>query len=267
MIRIASGFLLAIVVLACVWWLPVPFLLLLAEGVLVLAFLEYAGMVEKVGARLPRVVACAAACAVCAAFARPGALEVVLIAALISLGAVALASGVHGAAAVHASAASVFPMLYLGVPLGALVAIRSAFGREVVLALMGTIIASDTAQYYTGRLFGRRALAPRISPKKTVEGALGGIVFGTLAMAALGTWALSDSSITWRVGTGLAVVSAGMAGDLFESLLKRAADLKDSSHLIPGHGGVLDRIDALLFAAPVFYLLARLTIGETGGVR
>lgn len=267
MIRIASGLLLVVVVFACVWWLPVPFLLLVAEGVLVLAFLEYAGVVEKVGARVPRIVSCAAACGVCAAFARPGALEIALIAALVSLASVVLTSGVHGAAAVHVSAASAFPLLYLGVPLGALVAIRGEFGREVVLLLLGTIVVSDTAQYYCGRLFGRRPLAPRISPKKTVEGALGGIGFGTLALFALGTWAVPDTSIMWRLGTGLAVVSAGMAGDLFESLLKRAADLKDSSHLIPGHGGVLDRIDALLFAAPVFYLLARLTIGEPAGPR
>jgi phosphatidate cytidylyltransferase len=217
--------------------------------------------------RLPRLASAGAACAVGAAFARPGALEIALIAGLVGVGAAILGVGQRGAARIHASTASVFPMLYLGVPLGALVAVRSEWGREVVLLLLATIVASDTAQYYTGRLLGRHPLAPRISPKKTVEGALGGLAAGILVLIGLGTWALPDSSLLWRAATGAAVVSAGMAGDLFESMLKRAADLKDSAHLVPGHGGVLDRIDALLFAAPVFYLLARLTIGAEGGGR
>jgi phosphatidate cytidylyltransferase len=128
-------------------------------------------------------------------------------------------------------------------------------------------VASDTSQYYGGRLMGRRLLAPRISPKKTVEGAVSGLVLGTLALAALASWALPGSSMSWRLATGLTVVAAGMAGDLFESLLKRAADVKDSARLIPGHGGVLDRIDALLFAAPVFYLLMRWTMVGSGGMQ
>jgi phosphatidate cytidylyltransferase len=267
MIRIASGAALALVVLACIWWLPVPLLLVVAEAVLVLAFLEYAAMVAQTGTRMPRLVSGAAACAVCAAFALPGVLELAIVAALIGVGAAVLASGVGGPAALTASTASVFPMVYLGVPMGALVAVRGTLGREAVVVLLGTIVASDTSQYYSGRLMGRRPLAPRISPGKTIEGAMGGLVGGTVAMTALGTWGLPDSSVLWRVGAGLAVVSAGMAGDLFESMLKRAADLKDSARLIPGHGGMLDRIDAVLFAAPVFYLLARLTMDAGAGAR
>ncbi len=82
--------------------------------------------------------------------------------------------------------AAAFPMLYLGLPIGALVSVRTLHGREALALLMLTVIVSDTAQYYSGRLFGRRPLAPAISPKKTVEGAIGGFVFGAVALAVVG---------------------------------------------------------------------------------
>jgi len=122
---------------------------------------------------------------------------------------------------------------------------------------MLTVMVSDTAQYYAGRLFGRTPLAPAISPKKTLEGAMGGFVFGTLLMAVAGYWWLPDVSWLIRTLLGAAVVALGIAGDLFESMLKRSAGVKDSSALIPGHGGVLDRIDSWLFAAPVYYVFVR----------
>ena len=116
---------------------------------------------------------------------------------------------------------------------------------------MLTVVMSDTAQYYSGRTFGRTPLAPRISPKKTIEGAAGGFVFGTAIFIIAGAWWVPGMPVLFRAGLGLAIVALGIAGDLFESMLKRSAGVKDSSALIPGHGGVLDRIDALLFAAPV----------------
>jgi phosphatidate cytidylyltransferase len=116
---------------------------------------------------------------------------------------------------------------------------------------------SDSAQYYTGRAFGRRKLAPSISPAKTVEGAIGGLV----AAAVIGTLLarLCLPAVPAPVAGALAFLLAccGIVGDLFESLLKRSAGVKDSSALIPGHGGVLDRIDSHLFAAPAFYIFLR----------
>jgi phosphatidate cytidylyltransferase len=145
--------------------------------------------------------------------------------------------------------------LYLGLPLGALVVIHAERGPGAVFLLMLTVIVSDTAQYYTGRAFGRRRLAPAISPGKTVEGAIGGFVFGTAMLLIGAEWWLPETPIWLRVVAGIAVVTLGITGDLFESMLKRSAGVKDSSALIPGHGGVLDRIDALLFAAPAYYML------------
>jgi phosphatidate cytidylyltransferase len=123
---------------------------------------------------------------------------------------------------------------------------------------MATIVVSDTAQYYAGRTFGRRPLAPKLSPKKTIEGAIGGFVIAPafLVLSAYYFVPAATNQLSLAV-LALLLVVAGIAGDLFESTLKRAAGLKDSSALIPGHGGVLDRIDAMLFAAPIFYLYLR----------
>jgi phosphatidate cytidylyltransferase len=136
-----------------------------------------------------------------------------------------------------------------------MIALREQLGREALALLMLTIVVSDTAQYYSGRAFGRRLLAPAISPKKTVAGAIGGFVFGALLLAVVGAWWLPTVPPVIRFLMGGAVVGMGIIGDLFESMLKRSAEVKDSSALIPGHGGILDRIDALLFAAPIYYIM------------
>jgi CDP-diglyceride synthetase len=144
---------------------------------------------------------------------------------------------------------------------GAVLATCAALGSgdvplDVVL-LMITIVISDSAQYYTGRALGRRPLAPSISPKKTLEGAIGGLVFGTLAFG-LGARVVFPGSSPWLVAlVGASIAALGIVGDLFESLLKRSAGVKDSGTIIPGHGGVLDRIDSWLFAAPVYYVFVR----------
>ena len=125
------------------------------------------------------------------------------------------------------------------------------------MLLIATVAVSDTAQYYTGRTLGRTPLAPLRSPKKTREGALGGAVVAPIFLAVAGSYWLPAFPWYWHASVGLGIVATGITGDLFESMLKRAANMKDSGTLIPGHGGVLDRIDALLFAAPVFYFFLR----------
>jgi phosphatidate cytidylyltransferase len=157
---------------------------------------------------------------------------------------------------VQQAAARFFAPWYIGLPLGMLVAVHGTAGAWATLVLIATVVVSDSAQYYTGRAFGRRPLAPAISPKKTVEGAIGGVVFGTLFLAVAGPWAIGAGIVAMGL-LGLVVAVLGICGDLFESRLKRASGVKDSSSLIPGHGGVLDRIDALLFAIPAFYLYLR----------
>jgi phosphatidate cytidylyltransferase len=102
-----------------------------------------------------------------------------------------------------------------------------------------------------------------VSPKKTVEGAITGLIVGTAAYALIARWIVPAAPVAALVGIGLAIVVLGITGDLFESMLKRSVGAKDSSALIPGHGGVLDRIDAILFAAPVYYVILRYAVRTT----
>ena len=126
-------------------------------------------------------------------------------------------------------------------------------GREAVLLAYGAVFACDTFAYAVGRLVGRRPLWVRISPRKTVEGALGGLI-GALVAALVARWLVPGFlGIAEAIGFGLLVGTLGQMGDLVESHWKREAGCKDSSRLIPGHGGILDRFDNLHFVAPALY--------------
>jgi phosphatidate cytidylyltransferase len=258
MVRILSGLVLLFVVIGGIWFLSPFQLLLLAEVVLVLGFLEYAQLASRLGAPVPKLAAGTAAVATCAAVGWPGLpAEVPMMAALVAFAAIAIGSDSPGARVLHRISASLFPAVWLGLPLGALVALRWLAGREVVLLLLVTTVASDTAQYYSGSFFGRRRLAPVISPGKTIEGAAGGFAGGIAALVIGGAWWLPSVGALPLAALGAVVAALGILGDLFESLLKRSAEIKDTSGLIPGHGGVLDRIDSLLFAVPAYYLFVR----------
>ena len=126
--------------------------------------------------------------------------------------------------------------------------------REFIVILLAVIWAGDSAAYYGGRAFGRHLLAPRVSPKKTIEGAIAGLIGSIAAGVVVGIWYLGEP---WPslVVTSAVTAAAGQIGDLAESALKRSANVKDSSSILPGHGGILDRLDSLFFAAPVFYWL------------
>jgi phosphatidate cytidylyltransferase len=231
-----------------------------AALVAAIAFTEYAHIIAAIGGKFPYWPVLAATVIACVLIPFPWVtIESVLGVTLVVV-AIALLTGERtGPQLVSDAALAMLAPVYIGVPLGSLVAIHAMAGREAVLLLIATIAISDTAQYYTGRTFGRTPLAPTHSPKKTREGALGGFVIAPIFIAAAGSVWMPWVSPLWLAGLGLVLVGAGIAGDLFESMLKRAAQLKDSGTLIPGHGGVLDRIDALLFGAPIFLLFLRLT--------
>ena len=264
MTRVLSGAVLLVIAVAVVWFAPAWLFLLVAEALLVLGCREYTGLARASGLHVPALVSTIAAAVACASFA-PLALggwtglstDVVLLSAFIAVGVLSLSSWRGGHDAIASVSAALLPALYLGLPIGSMVATRETRGPEALFLMMLTVFVSDSAQYYSGRAFGKRPLASAISPKKTIEGAIGGFIFGALVLAGVGIWWLPAVPPALRALLGLTVVALGIAGDLFESMLKRSAGVKDSSALIPGHGGILDRIDALLFAAPVYYIVLK----------
>ena len=163
------------------------------------------------------------------------------------------------------SSASVFCLLYVGFTMLALPILHEeANGPSLVTFLLCTVWAGDTVALYVGRAWGRHKLAPKLSPNKTWEGAVGSMVGSLLAATALmglaellqqwNSASLSYPEVFWYWLVLAAVVNvAAQVGDLAESALKRSVGVKDSGTLLPGHGGVLDRVDALLLAAPALW--------------
>jgi phosphatidate cytidylyltransferase len=147
-------------------------------------------------------------------------------------------------------------ILYIGFLTSHLVLIRQLPEGAAWLVILSAITAgSDSGAYYCGRAFGRTKLSPNISPKKTVEGVIGGLAAG-LVLAAFFAWLLL-SAVNWLFllpGAAL-LTGAGILGDLTESVMKRGTDTKDSGTILAGHGGILDRMDSLLFAGPLLYYL------------
>ena len=124
---------------------------------------------------------------------------------------------------------------------------------RMVIVLLGVVWIGDAAAFYGGRLMGRHPLARSISPKKTVEGAFAGLMGSIVAGVVLGVWVAKERASGTLLIASFLAGGVGQLGDLAESALKRSAGVKDSSALLPGHGGMLDRLDSLLFAAPVYY--------------
>lgn len=139
----------------------------------------------------------------------------------------------------------------------AMIQFRAVAGPSALFLSLFTIWAMDTGAYFTGRRFGKHKLAVHVSPGKTWEGVWGGAVLAGL-VALIGTFLISESApipLLPFVLLSAFIAMFSVFGDLFESVLKRQVDLKDSGQLLPGHGGILDRIDSLLIAMPMFYLL------------
>ena len=153
-------------------------------------------------------------------------------------------------------------ILYIGLTLGHLPLIRGLHGGIfLIFFLLLVTWAGDAGAYFAGRTLGRHKLAPVISPNKTVEGFVGGLLLATVAALVAKLWFLPSLTILDCTILGLGLAGVGALGDLAESAMKRSVGVKDSSHLIPGHGGLLDRLDSLLFTTPTFYYYVTLVNG------
>ncbi len=155
---------------------------------------------------------------------------------------------------IQSSSAYALTLIYIPFLAGFLILLaRPQSGFERMMTFVVLIACNDTFAYFTGLVFGKHTMAPRISPKKTWEGFIGSIVFTTVA-GALAFEYILEAQMWIGALAGLAVVISGTVGDLIESAIKRDLAIKDMGDLLPGHGGVLDRIDSILFAAPTLWL-------------
>ena len=173
-------------------------------------------------------------------------------------------------------AATIFGVVYLGwmpahlvlMHVSGYTGLEALGGPGIVTMLIAMVAMSDTGAYFTGRAIGKHKLAPLTSPKKTWEGAVGGLVAAMLTGVAVYWFRAEDSfsdlpdyPLLWFLATGAVLSVVSQIGDLVESMLKRDAGIKDSGNIFPGHGGVLDRCDGILFAAPALYYLLQLEQG------
>lgn len=188
------------------------------------------------------------------------------ISAVIILAVTLLAGTEH---ATHRAAVTLLGVVYIAYLLGFLLSIRQlpltvdlgyeAAGTWLVMLFL-VIWICDSAAYFWGSRFGRRKLYPTVSPGKTTEGAMAGIVFALLSAAGFHFWFVKGLRLWDALAIGLICGVVGQSSDLVESLFKRDAGVKDSSHLIPGHGGVLDRFDSEILVAPVVFLYLRYVV-------
>ena len=158
---------------------------------------------------------------------------------------------------------TVFGILYVSFLMSYMGVIRNSGdnGRELIFFVLLITWMGDTTAYYGGKGFGKHKLAPAISPKKTVEGAIIGLMGSIFGAIIAKLWFL-DIGISNAVIAGILIGVSGQFGDLSESIIKRNLQVKDSGGIIPGHGGILDRVDSLLFSAPVFYYYWSLVTGH-----
>jgi phosphatidate cytidylyltransferase len=229
------------------------------------ALWELTRILEQAGRPLHRRLGVIAGVAVTAAFAgsSPTAPLAFPVVALTVAAGVILAAplGRPGPPAMEAVANTLLVVIYVGWLLGYGILLHhtSPRGDELVLFVVGVTWVGETAAYLVGSTLGRRPLAPLISPRKTVEGAAAQMVASLATGAALGAWLLPSCGGAVAILAGGVLGLVGQVGDLVESVIKRSVGTKDSGGLIPGHGGVLDRIDSLLFNLPAFYYVSALT--------
>jgi len=271
--RVLTAAVLLPVVVGLVWWGPTWLVAAVVALVTLLALHEFFGLAERAGmAGYPRWTL---ACSLWILYeqwvattvrARPlagefslvrasGQLEVpldlVLLGFAVGAACIAIASRRPLRDLLPALSASAAGLLFVSLPLSYLVRLHGAerLGRQLLLFALGLVWLGDTLAYFVGRSLGRLPLAPSLSPNKTWEGAAANLVGSLLAAMMFAEW-LKVGSLQW-LGMATLANLAGQAGDLVESAYKRSAGAKDSGTLLPGHGGMLDRIDSLIFAAPV----------------
>jgi phosphatidate cytidylyltransferase len=268
LLRIFTALVLIPIVVALVWWGPAWLLAAVAALIAIVALLEFFDLGERIAMRPFRkwTIICAAGLFYAQyslgqvethSFAQGYSIVRSAAGGVLSIEAALLVFGLATRWALHevlpAIAISSAGLLFVILPFSYLVRINeiSLVGRRLVLFTLCLIWAGDILAYFVGKGLGRVPMAPALSPKKTWEGALGNLLASLLVGVFFAKW-LQMEAAQMLVIAGLANI-AGQMGDLIESAWKRGAAVKDSSNLLPGHGGVLDRIDSLILASPIVW--------------
>ncbi|MDQ3130138.1 MAG: phosphatidate cytidylyltransferase [Acidobacteriota bacterium] len=160
---------------------------------------------------------------------------------------------------------TVLGVLYVVFLGGFIIAMRVGFENTLVPHLSTKLLAffflvgmgADVGAYYVGKNFGKRKLIPKVSPNKTWEGAVGGLVLSSIFAAVASFWFFPELPVKFSIPLAIVLTVVGIIGDLAESAMKRGSNVKDAANILPGHGGLLDRLDSLLFSAPILYYFAR----------
>jgi phosphatidate cytidylyltransferase len=269
--RVLTALVLVPILVAIIGYAPPPVFLLLVAAAAALALEEFFSLAAHSGIEVFRVPGHGSSLLLLATVygypAQPWPALLVLIASGLLFFSLGLRRGGRLPSVLPGVAATILGLCYVSLTLGLLVIAHGSLtpagpGRKWIFFLLLVVWFGDTGAYYTGRALGKHALAPRISPKKTIEGALGGLL-GSVLAALLGQQIfLPTAPLQQLLALSIVLGAVSQIGDLCESALKRGAGVKDSSNLLPGHGGMLDRIDGVLFASPVMFGYLHFVLGR-----
>ncbi len=250
-------------------WNNTPYLFaVLTTAAVMLGLYEFYSLAKKVNCKTLDLLGYGAALGVLACFVacRPEWIAAVIaLLAIIALSS-ALARPDEITRSLVSVSATVFGVIYVALLAGYLVGVRMIeetgntpkLAAKLLTMFFAMVMLTDTGAYYTGRSIGRHKLAPRISPGKTIEGSIGGFISAALA-GILSKYAFfPEIPMLHAIILGVVIGVVGPVGDLAESMFKRGSEVKDSGAIFPGHGGMLDRVDSILFCAPVLYYYAHL---------
>jgi phosphatidate cytidylyltransferase len=257
-------------------WFPNPYYFVaLAALASLIALFEFYLIASKAGAAPHEFVGYVATALIAASFLldhRPWIVGILAASTMASL-ALALSRPAEADKSLLSIGATLLGILYVGLLASCLIGVRLVpdtftqpptrnLAAKLLTTFFAIVIMTDTGAYYFGRAIGRRKLAPRISPGKTVAGAVGGFICAAATGPLCRLIFFPELPGVHSVLLGASIGIAGQFGDLAESLLKRGAGVKDSGSLLPGHGGMLDRIDSILFCAPILYYYSRLFLSK-----
>jgi phosphatidate cytidylyltransferase len=240
-----------------------PLFVLLAIAAMVLGLYEFWFLARRREMKPDVIVGYAGAAALLTSFYfnAPDLIILILPALVIAALMAAMLRGAPFDKMMSSVGATLLGVMYVALLGGHLVAVRMGFRGALAAHLLSffflVIMGSDTGAYYTGRSFGKHKLAPSISPGKTWEGAAGGMLASLVLAALAHFWFFRELNLGVALALAAVMNVLGVAGDLTESALKRGAGAKDAAQILPGHGGLLDRLDSLLFNAPVIYYFGR----------